>query len=91
MDSTATTVTSLSWASTSARSQTQNGSAPVANRGRQRAYNASTFYRWHASLFPRMGAGAMAGFEFASGIFSNSHIPEADARSLREVDVDRAD
>ncbi len=66
-------------------------SAPVANRGRQRAYNASTFYRWHASLFPRMGAGAMAGFEFASGIFSNSHIPEADARSLREVDVDRAD
>ena len=60
-------------------------SAPVADRGRQRAFNAGSYYRWHATLFPRMGAGAMGGFEFASGIFSNSHIPEDDARELREV------
>ena len=60
-------------------------SAPVADRGRQRAFNAGSYYRWHVTLFPRMGAGAMGGFEFASGIFSNSHIPEDDARELREV------
>ena len=60
-------------------------SAPVADRGRKRAFNAGSYYRWHATLFPRMGAGAMGGFEFASGIFSNSHIPEDDARELREV------
>ena len=42
-------------------------SAPVADRGRQRAFNAGSYYRWHATLFPRMGAGAMGGFEFASG------------------------
>ncbi|KAL1526674.1 hypothetical protein AB1Y20_015377 [Prymnesium parvum] len=62
-------------------------SAPVANRSRQRAFNASTYYRWHATLFPRMGAGAMAGFEFASGIFSNSNWPEDDAEKLRRVEI----
>lgn len=29
----------------------------------------------------------MAGFEFGSGIFSNSHYPEDDAQVLREVEL----
>ena len=65
-------------------------SAPVPGRGRAHAYNADAFYRWHATLFPRLGAGALAGFEFASGIFSNSHSPEDDARALREVVLDES-
>ena len=39
------------------------------------------------SITPRLGAGAMAGFEMGSGIFSNGNFPEDDAKALREVDV----
>ena len=62
-------------------------SAPLAGRHRQRAVNANAYYRYHVSITPRLGAGAMAGFEMGSGIFSNGNLPEDDAQALREVDV----
>jgi UDPglucose--hexose-1-phosphate uridylyltransferase len=60
-------------------------SAPVADRGVQAVYKSSAFYRWHIRITPRLGAGAMAGFELGSGFFSNSHIPENDAAELRAI------
>ena len=60
-------------------------SAPVPGRGVQAALQASSFFRWHIRITPRLGAGAMAGFELGSGFFSNSHMPEQDAAELREV------
>jgi len=62
-------------------------SAPLPGRSSQAAYNASAFFRWHIKVVPRLGAGAMAGFELGSGLFSNSHFPEADAKELRDVDI----
>ncbi len=62
-------------------------SAPVPDRPRSAAYNNNAFFSWHCRIFPRLGAGAMAGFEFGSGIFSNSNAPEADAQHLRAVDL----
>jgi len=59
--------------------------APVAQRGVQSAMRASAFFRWHIRVTPRLGAGAMAGFELGSGFFSNSHMPEDDAADLRDV------
>jgi galactose-1-phosphate uridylyltransferase len=61
--------------------------APVAGRGWQKAYDPTAFFRWHLVIIPRLGSGAMAGFELGSGIFSNSHIPEHDARQLRELNI----
>jgi UDPglucose--hexose-1-phosphate uridylyltransferase len=58
--------------------------APVPQRGVQAAICASTFFKWHIRITPRLGAGAMAGFELGSGLFSNSHLPEDDAE-LRQV------
>jgi len=49
------------------------------------AYNVDKFYSWHAILIPRLGLGAMAGFEFGSGIFSNANLPEDDAQTLRDA------
>lgn len=49
----------------------------------RQAYDYEKFFSWHCSIYPRAGAGAMAGFEFGSGIFSNSHLPEANAEELR--------
>ena len=63
-------------------------SAPLKGRGWQQAYNPSTFFRWHVVITPRWGAGEMAGFEYASGIYSNSTLPEEDARTLREQSID---
>eukprot|EP00658_Telonema_sp_P-2_P031770 TRINITY_DN23708_c0_g1_i1.p1 TRINITY_DN23708_c0_g1~~TRINITY_DN23708_c0_g1_i1.p1 ORF type:complete len:447 (+),score=102.91 TRINITY_DN23708_c0_g1_i1:162-1343(+) len=60
-------------------------SAPVGGR-RQSMYNVDAYYRWHATIFPRLGSGAMAGFEFGTGIFSNSNNPCDDAAVLRDVD-----
>lgn len=57
--------------------------APAPGRGVQAALNASAFFRWHIRITPRLGAGAMAGFELGSGFFSNSHLPEEDAAELR--------
>ena len=59
--------------------------APVPNRGVQAAVQSSTFFRWHIRITPRLGAGAMAGFELGSGFFSNAHMPEEDAERLRDV------
>ena len=59
--------------------------APVPQRGVQAAVCASTFFRFHIRITPRLGAGAMAGFELGSGFFSNSHMPEEDAEQLRSV------
>jgi galactose-1-phosphate uridylyltransferase len=59
--------------------------APVPHRGGQAAHCASTFFKWHLRITPRLGAGAMAGFELGSGLFSNSHLPEDDAAELRQV------
>ena len=59
--------------------------APVAKRGVQASLCASAFFRWHIRITPRLGAGAMAGFELGSGFFSNSHMPEDDARELRAI------
>lgn len=60
-------------------------SAPVSGRGVQAVYQSANFYRWHIRITPRLGAGAMAGFELGSGFFSNSHMPEKDAAELRAV------
>jgi len=57
--------------------------APVPNRGVQASLHSSAFFRWHIRITPRLGAGAMAGFELGSGFFSNSHLPECDAAELR--------
>eukprot|EP00747_Dinoflagellata_sp_TGD_P083594 gnl/TRDRNA2_/TRDRNA2_162183_c0_seq2.p1 gnl/TRDRNA2_/TRDRNA2_162183_c0~~gnl/TRDRNA2_/TRDRNA2_162183_c0_seq2.p1 ORF type:complete len:257 (+),score=46.90 gnl/TRDRNA2_/TRDRNA2_162183_c0_seq2:51-821(+) len=51
----------------------------------RQAYDYSQFYTWHCCLYPRLGAGGMAGFEFGTGIFSNANLPEQDAKVLREV------
>jgi len=62
-------------------------SAPVKKRGRQAAFNSSAFFRWHIRITPRLGEGAMGGFELGSGFFNNSHMPEDDAEELRNVDL----
>ena len=59
--------------------------APVPRRGVQAAVCASTFFRWHIRITPRLGAGAMAGFELGSGFFSNQNMPEEDAETLRSL------
>jgi len=56
-------------------------------RGPYAAHDPRVFYRWHAAITPRLGAGAMAGFEFGSGMFSNSAFPEDNAAELRAVDL----
>eukprot|EP00929_Paragymnodinium_shiwhaense_P121532 TRINITY_DN93803_c0_g1_i1.p1 TRINITY_DN93803_c0_g1~~TRINITY_DN93803_c0_g1_i1.p1 ORF type:complete len:385 (-),score=65.16 TRINITY_DN93803_c0_g1_i1:130-1284(-) len=66
-------------------------SAPLPGRSVQRAFDASAFFRWHIRLTPRVGVGAMAGFELGSGIFSNSSFPEEDAEVLREIDISHFD
>ena len=63
-------------------------SAPVRDRGVQAAFRACAYFRWHIRITPRLGAGAMAGFELGSGFFSNSHMPELDAAELRDVEID---
>ena len=60
-------------------------SAPLRKRGIQQAFDADVFTRWHVVITPRLGAGAMAGFELGSGMFSNGNKPEQDAKDLRSV------
>lgn len=55
--------------------------APLKSR---QAFNYNLFYSWHLSIYPRLGAGAMGGFEIASSIFSNSTSPESNAQALRD-------
>ena len=63
-------------------------SAPVRDRGVQAAFRSCAYFKWHIRITPRLGAGAMAGFELGSGFFSNSHMPEQDAAELRAVKVE---
>ena len=62
-------------------------SAPLHGRFRQQAFDANIFFRWHVVVTPRLGAGAMAGFELGSGIFSNGNMPEDDAALLRATRI----
>ena len=49
-------------------------SAPLHGRHNQAAFNADCYFRWYTTITPRLGAGAMAGFELGSGIFSNGNV-----------------
>lgn len=51
------------------------------------AYDYKKFWSWRCNIYPRLGAGAMAGFEFGSGIFSNSMLPEDSARDLQNIRI----
>ena len=62
--------------------------SPLRGRSTQSAYDADRFTRWHLVLTPRLGAGAMAGFELGSGMFSNSNQPEQDAHDLRTANIE---
>jgi hypothetical protein len=61
-------------------------SAPLRGRHKQQAFDADKFFRWHIVMTPRLSAGAMAGFELGSGMFSNGNKPEDDAAILRDVE-----
>jgi len=63
-------------------------SAPLSDRGKTRAFQPSAYFSWYASISPRLGAGALAGFEFGSGIFSNGNLPEHDAATLKATSID---
>lgn len=43
-----------------------------------------TYCHWYIEIHPRLSAGALAGFELGSGIYSNSSLPESDAEYLRQ-------
>ena len=61
-------------------------SAPLGDRGRERSYNASTYYCWYIGIYPRLGAGAMAGFEFGSGIFNNgANLANRDCQRMERL------
>ena len=49
-------------------------SAPLHGRHNQAAFNADCYFRSYTTITPRLGAGAMAGFELGSGIFSNGNV-----------------
>mgnify|MGYP006133141167 CR=1 FL=1 len=51
-------------------------------------FRPEVFFRWYCVIIPRLGAGSMGGFEFSTGIHSNSSFPEDDAAFLRSVDPD---
>ena len=51
--------------------------------GRGVLYRSEYFFRWYCIVVPRLGVGAMGGFEFSTGIQSNSSFPEDDAAFLR--------
>lgn len=52
-----------------------------------RAANIAESMHWYAEIFPRLGG--LAGFEFGSGMFSNSNLPDDNvrARHARFVDM----
>ena len=56
--------------------------------GAMSIYRSELFFRWYCLIVPRLGVGAMGGFEFSTGIQSNSSMPEDDAAFLRSVDVE---
>lgn len=54
--------------------------------GAMSIYRSELFFRWYCLIVPRLGVGAMGGFEFSTGIQSNSSLPEDDAAFLRSVE-----
>jgi len=54
-------------------------------RGTKAIYRSEGFFRWYALIIPRLGVGGMGGFEFSTGIQSNSSFPEDDAAYLRAL------
>ena len=48
-------------------------------------YRSELYFRWYCLIMPRLGVGAMGGFEFSTGIQSHSSLPEDDAAFLRAV------
>ena len=48
-------------------------------------YRSELYFRWYCVIIPRLGVGAMGGFEFSTGIQSNSSFPEDDAAYLRSL------
>jgi galactose-1-phosphate uridylyltransferase len=61
-------------------------SAALERRGHA-IYRSELFFRWYCLIIPRLGVGAMGGFEFSTGIQSHSSLPEEDAAFLRSVVV----
>ena len=59
-------------------------SAALETGGRE-IYRSELFFRWYSLIIPRLGVGAMGGFEFSTGIQSNSSFPEDDAAFLRSL------
>ena len=53
--------------------------------GTSSIYRADFYFRWYCVIIPRLGVGAMGGFEFSTGIQSNSSFPEEDAAFLRSL------
>ena len=51
--------------------------------GANSVYRSELYFRWYCVIIPRLGVGAMGGFEFSTGIQSNSSFPEDDAAFLR--------
>eukprot|EP00322_Chrysochromulina_rotalis_P024652 CAMPEP_0115839596 /NCGR_PEP_ID=MMETSP0287-20121206/6334_1 /TAXON_ID=412157 /ORGANISM="Chrysochromulina rotalis, Strain UIO044" /LENGTH=362 /DNA_ID=CAMNT_0003293175 /DNA_START=89 /DNA_END=1177 /DNA_ORIENTATION=- len=48
-------------------------------------YRKDLYFRWYCLLIPRLGVGQLGGFEFSTGIQSNSSFPEDDAAYLRSL------
>ncbi|KAL1529469.1 hypothetical protein AB1Y20_000416 [Prymnesium parvum] len=53
--------------------------------GAMSVYRPERYFRWYCLIVPRLDMGAMGGFEYSTGIQSNSSFPEDDAAFLREV------
>ena len=39
-------------------------------------FRPEVYFRWYCTIIPRLGVGGMGGFEFSTGIQSNSSFPE---------------
>ena len=53
--------------------------------GAMSVYRSELYFRWYCIIIPRLGVGAMGGFEFSTGIQSNSSFPEDDAAFSRAL------
>ena len=53
--------------------------------GAMSVFRPEVYFRWYCTIIPRLGVGQMGGFEFSTGIQSNSSFPEDDAAFLRSL------
>ena len=53
--------------------------------GAMSVFRPEVYFRWYCTIIPRLGVGGMGGFEFSTGIQSNSSFPEDDAAFLRSL------